>query len=175
MFYFIVFILVVCLAVYILRRRPSEISDKHEFYDGRQFSGKEFYEKVIDGVQQRNIPDVTWSMVTEYESSLASAKREYLAVRRNEYAIYICAAPFGTGYYFSWHLGVYDLSLIEKIPIINSLVGKNRSNKTFFQKDTEVMFKSIVICAFNEALESVTANKGERQLQQEQLSVGTAN
>ena len=40
-----------------------------------------------------------------HEGGVLSAKREYLRVTRQKLAFDLCAAPFGTGFFFSWWVG----------------------------------------------------------------------
>jgi hypothetical protein len=40
---------------------------------------------------------------------LLSAKREYLRIIRGKYSFDVCAAPFGTGFFFSWWLTILPL------------------------------------------------------------------
>jgi len=75
-----------------------------------------FYEQVAARVERREVPEATPSTVDWRESGLLSAKREYLRVERGEFIVDICAAPFGTGYFFSsW--------LTEKQPGIGEAIG----------------------------------------------------
>lgn len=64
----------------------------------------EFYAAVEQALQPRQIPDLLTSRVDWKEGGLLSARREYLRVKRGKLAFDICAAPFGTGFFFSWWL-----------------------------------------------------------------------
>lgn len=65
-------------------------------------SPTEFYAAVEKAIQRRQVPDTKLSRVEWRESGFTSAKREYLRVIRGQYVFDICAAPFGTGFFFSW-------------------------------------------------------------------------
>lgn len=72
-------------------------------------SPQEFYAHVMHAVKNREIPDVQIERVKWKEGSVFSADREYLRVIRGRYLYDICAAPFGTGFFFSsW--------MAEKLP-----------------------------------------------------------
>jgi hypothetical protein len=74
-----------------------------------QISSTDFYSSLRAGIQRRQVPDAETIFMEYKESGLMSARRTYLRVMRGKYVFDICAAPFGTGYFFSWWLG-------EKIP-----------------------------------------------------------
>lgn len=65
---------------------------------------QEFYEAVTAAFARRNMPGVTFSRVLFHERGAATARREYLRVRRGRFIFDICAAPFGEGFFFSWWL-----------------------------------------------------------------------
>lgn len=70
--------------------------------EGFHTSSLNFYDAVETAVTQRRIPDLAVSRVTHRESGILSAKREYLRFVRNNLRFDLCAAPFGTGFFFSW-------------------------------------------------------------------------
>lgn len=67
-------------------------------------SPKELYSLVEERVRVREIPDVQPSRVDWYEGGAFSDKREYLRLNRRDLDFYICAAPFGTGFFVSSRL-----------------------------------------------------------------------
>lgn len=74
-----------------------------------QASPQEFYAQVERFVVKRGIPELEISRVTWKEGGILSADREYLRVMRGRYLYDICAAPFGSGFFFSsW--------MAEKLP-----------------------------------------------------------
>ena len=70
--------------------------------EGLQASPQECYAAIGEAVRDRKIPGAAFSQVTYKEGGFASADRIYLRVRRKMLAFDICAAPFGTGFFFSW-------------------------------------------------------------------------
>ena len=80
------------------------ISHWHHPIEDFQTSTLDFYVAVEQALRPRQIPDLSTSRVDWKEGGLLSARREYLRVQRGKLAFDICAAPFGTGFFFSWWL-----------------------------------------------------------------------
>jgi hypothetical protein len=70
--------------------------------EGLQASPQECYAAIEAALQRRQIPGAVFSRVTYKEGGFGSADRIYLRVSRKMLAFDICAAPFGTGFFFSW-------------------------------------------------------------------------
>src|SRR5438552_3098525 len=68
-------------------------------------STQEFYTVVEKEITESKVPDLTISRVEFSEEGLLSAKRQYLRMTRERLVFDICAAPFGTGYFFSCRFG----------------------------------------------------------------------
>lgn len=80
----------------------------HRSFEGLlDVTPKEFYARVEDAVERRQIPDVVRSRVDWHEGGMLSAKREYLRVQRNQYVFDICGAPFGNGFFVSSWAGEF--------------------------------------------------------------------
>ncbi|MFH0828778.1 MAG: hypothetical protein V1907_01195 [Candidatus Kerfeldbacteria bacterium] len=69
-----------------------------------QTSTRDFYDSVEAGLKRRKIPGYATSRIDWSEGGVASAKREYLRISRGRFTFDVCAAPFGTGFFFSWWL-----------------------------------------------------------------------
>lgn len=69
--------------------------------ENMEASPQEFYKHVEEAVKKREIPDIHMERVDWKEGGFLSADREYLRVMRGRYLYDICAAPFGTGFFFS--------------------------------------------------------------------------
>lgn len=76
----------------------------HALVENFQTSPLEFYEAVESAVRKREIPELRFSRVEYHESGILSALRIYQRVERKKLAFDVCAAPFGTGFFFSWWL-----------------------------------------------------------------------
>lgn len=76
----------------------------YKSYDGFNTSALDFYSTVDGEVKRRSIPGLAARHIDRKEAGVFSAKRTYLRVTRQELIFDICAAPFGTGFFFSWWL-----------------------------------------------------------------------
>lgn len=64
-------------------------------------SAQEFYAAFEAELKARKIPGLEMLRLDHREGGLLSEKREYLRILRERLVFDICAAPFGTGYFFS--------------------------------------------------------------------------
>lgn len=62
---------------------------------------KEFYDDVEKELKAREVPGLEMSRIDFAEGGLLSAKREYLRMTRERLVFDVCAAPFGTAFFFS--------------------------------------------------------------------------
>lgn len=185
-------------------------------------SPQEFYDQVERLVVKRNIPEIEISRVTWKEGGILSADREYLRVMRGRYLYDICAAPFGTGFFFSswmaeklpspiwaigsfliavilffslffllsyfagvwgvllWLMGIVGISAwlfvlvnqadsnfadyIFVVPYLGPFLERLFCPNTYFRRDTESMFRTMVHNAVLEAVDATTKAKGAREL-----------
>src|SRR6267154_2662143 len=100
------------------------------FADGFAFPPEEFYTAIEKELTARKIPSMEISRVEFAQGGWLSGKRTYLRMMRERLALDTCAAPFGTGYFFScrtlyipplirlWHL----LVLFFVFNVIGSLL-----------------------------------------------------
>jgi hypothetical protein len=70
--------------------------------DNFQFVTADFYQMIEKQLSDRKVPNLDMSRVELGEGGLLSAKREYLRLKRERLVFDICAAPFGTSYFFSF-------------------------------------------------------------------------
>ena len=94
------------------------------FHDNFNFSPQEFYEAIEKELQARKIPGMEISREEFAEGGLISDKRIYLRLFRERLALYTCAAPFGSGYFFSCRT-VYVPALVRLWHIVAALVFFN--------------------------------------------------
>lgn len=71
------------------------------FADNFQLSVQEFYQALEKELQARKIPGLEISKVEYAEGGLLSHRRIYFRLIRERLAFDTCAAPFGTGFFFS--------------------------------------------------------------------------
>jgi hypothetical protein len=85
-------------------RGGTVVSHWHALVDSFSTSSLDFYTAVESAVGAREVPNASFSRVEFKEGGFASAKREYLRVERGNVAFDICAAPYGSGFFYSWWL-----------------------------------------------------------------------
>lgn len=128
----------------------------HYTFEGLKFSTQEFYALSETFVNDKEIPGVVLSRVEHKMGGLLSAKREYLRVTYKEYFFDICAAPFAKDFFVSWRQGELQTS-------------QKRVNKTFYEEDTERMFKSAIKLCVDRAVEQMSAEKGIRMTREHEM------
>lgn len=134
-------------------------SAQHYTFEEMKFSTQEFYTLTETLVKEKEIPDVRTSRVEHAVHGVFSAKREYLRVKYKEYFFDICAAPFARDFFVSWRQG--ELKQIQ--------TGK-RQYKTFYEQDTELMFKESIKLCMKRAIEQMTKEQGIRMLPEKDLA-----
>jgi hypothetical protein len=99
--------------VFGFENKKGEILDSWiVFADSFNFPPQEFYAAIENEMTARKIPSLEMSREEFAEGGLLSDKRIYLRLFRERLAIYTCAAPFGTGYFFSFR-AVYVPALVR--------------------------------------------------------------
>jgi len=91
------------------------------FADTFSFPPQDFYAAIEKEMADRKIPSMEISREDFSEGGLLSDKRIYLRLFRERLALYTCAAPFGTGYFFSFR-AVYVPALVRLWHILAFLV-----------------------------------------------------
>jgi hypothetical protein len=87
-----------------LGKDANVVSHWHHPIEDFQTSTMEFYAAVEQALKPREIPDYSVSRIDWREGGVLTARREYLRIKRGKLAFDLCAAPFGTGFFFSWWL-----------------------------------------------------------------------
>ncbi len=167
---FLILFVVAC-GIYVLIRFPlrsiKEVdSHWHQMFDTRPFSPSEFYQTLEKRIVEKGIEGLAFSTITHSEGGLLSGNRQYLRVTFKEYMMDICAAPFAKEAFFvSWWLGCTGDKLRKLLATIPG-IGRffNRREKTFYEQDTETMFKEIIADCVKESIEQLINEKGQRQI-----------
>jgi len=81
------------------------------FADGFQIPSTEFYVALETELSARKMPSMEMSRIEFGEGGLLSDKRTYLRMVRERLVFDICAAPFGTGFFFSCRSAEIPLSI----------------------------------------------------------------
>ena len=163
---FLVFFVLPIGVIAYMRYKNRYISQSpwQHFFDNFQFSTQDFYSQVVEAIKKRQIPNLEIDRESFFETHIASARREYLRIRRGENVYYICSAPFGTGSFVSNWACVRREHFWEYIPLVSWLLAKSRNSKTFYQQDTQAMYRAVVHTAVMEVLDGLTEAKGIRGL-----------
>jgi len=88
----------------ILQNKQADAEVLEHWYalvPGFNTSGKEFYADIEAELKARQVPALDLAYVDFAEGGLLSQKREYLRMTRERLVFDICAAPFGTAFFFS--------------------------------------------------------------------------
>lgn len=83
------------------KKKGDIIDHWYSLVPGFNTSTKEFYESVEKELKAREVPGLDVSRVDFAEGGIMSVKREYLRMTRERLVFDICAAPFGTAFFFS--------------------------------------------------------------------------
>ena len=82
--------------------KKAEVIDHwYALVPGFTASGKEFYAAIEAELKAREVPGLDIASVEFAEGGVLSQKREYLRLTRERLVFDICAAPFGTAFFFS--------------------------------------------------------------------------
>lgn len=94
-------------------------------------------------------------------------KRDYLRITRDRLVFDICAAPFAKGFFVSWwqiKLPSQREVLISLIPFLGRTILRDERGKTYFEIDTETMYKDSIHQSVLQAIDAITTEKGLRAL-----------
>jgi hypothetical protein len=84
------------------RRRPDPIeATKGLYLENFSTSTEEFYRGIEAELTEMRAPDLEVTRQRFREGGLLSSHREYLRLRRERLVFDVCAAPFGSSYFFS--------------------------------------------------------------------------
>jgi len=147
------------------------ISHWHQPFEDTKLSSQDFYRTLFDAIKGCAFPNVVMEKKIHLEGTLLSPGREYLRIRRDEYTFDVCAAPFGTNFFISYWLSEEQgcgVALVRAIPFIGKGWARLISQKTFYQQDTEIMFKESIRAVLMEVIAKLAdEGKGLRKLSPE--------
>jgi len=148
----------------------------YHLFDNLQLSSNEFYASIEQSIKENDLPKVSTTRINLSEGGLLSSNREYLRIKRNDYIFDICAAPFGKQFFISWWLGESSGILgeiLSKIPFIGGLLARKAKQKTYYQIDTETMFKESIHGLILVHLDALVKQKGVRSLNETERRILT--
>ena len=83
------------------KRKADVLNHWIAFADGFQTSPSEFYAMLEKELADRKVPSMEMKRMELPEGGLLSEKRIYLRMLRERLVFDVCAAPFGSGFFFS--------------------------------------------------------------------------
>lgn len=104
------------------KRKGEVISHWYALVPSFNTSTKEFYDAVEHELKARQVPGLELFHVEFSEGGVLSAKREYLRMTRERLIFDVCAAPFGTAYFFSCRFAEIPV-VIELWQLIVLVIG----------------------------------------------------
>jgi hypothetical protein len=92
-------------------KKADVLSHWYTLVPGFNTSSQEFYGGVEEELKARQVPGLAMSRVDFSEGGILSDKRTYLRMTRERLVFDVCAAPFGTSYFFSCRFAELPLSV----------------------------------------------------------------
>jgi hypothetical protein len=102
--------------------RPEVVSHWHKLLEDQQASALDFYGAVEEELKRREVPGLQLERVDWREGGVTSAKREYLRIGRERLTFDLCAAPYGTGYFYSWWVAKQKSPYAAMLGIVGLIV-----------------------------------------------------
>lgn len=155
--------------------QPEILSHWSTLVEGMQHSSKAFYAAMEQQLVARELPKVTTARERHSQGAVFGGKREYLKVRYGDLVSYICAAPYGTGFFFSNWLVLYPgcLGQLAAIPYLGWPLRLLVTRPTLYRKDVETMFQTAVHNALQDAIDDATSVAGIRALSERERTPDT--
>ena len=150
----------------------------HHTFDDMQFQTKEVYTAIEAAIQETGINKTDVDRVTYSESGVLSSSRIYLQVRRGDQMFLICAAQIAKGYFISWWFGEtlsFFKDFIPRIPKYGPKLAEIMFSKTFYQMDTDSMFKDIVKNCVLRVVDDISNAKGIRLTELQRMETNTSS
>ena len=139
----------------------------HHPFENQHFEASEVFKAVEEKIKAKDLPDVSVDLVGYLTEGVCFGNRKYLQIRRSDQMILVCASPFGTDYFISWRAGkpldILD-NIIPHIPFIGKMLEARIHKKTYFELDTDTMFKDIVHSCILKAIDDLSDAHGMRRL-----------
>lgn len=163
----ILLLFIIIILFYLFSNRLDRIGNWSHLYGNMQYEPETFYAQVEEILNAHEVPAFKTDRLTFKEGGFISHQRLYLEVSSGDYIFHICAAPWGTDFFFSWWLNSRTNNfqlLLTKIPIIKQAVAYANREETYYRLDTDTMFRTSVQQAVLSAIEKLTEAKGIKAL-----------
>lgn len=113
------------------KKRAEVLNHWIAFAEGFQMPPSEFYQSLERELSRRKVPSLELSRIEFAQGGLLSNNRIYLRMLRERIVFDVCAAPFGTGFFFSCRTAeipikvrlweILALILLGMIPTLSAL------------------------------------------------------
>lgn len=152
-----------------LKKKPitDVLSHWHHRFETIQFSPEEFYTLLESVMEQKEIKKLNIVPINYSQGGWLSPKRKYLRVQYGQLVFDICAAPFAKEFFVSWWFGELSTpweDFVRAFPIFGKYLKTKKREKSFYELDTDTMFKESVSICVKETIEQLTQIKGMRKL-----------
>jgi hypothetical protein len=164
--FYLILVIVIIAVIFSLNKRTHH-SNWNTLIDNFKYSSKDFYKLLRAELWSHGIEDIKISGVNFKESHLFSSNRLYLEVKWKGIEYYVCAAPFGAGFFISWWMFSNKSSfqkIISGIPFIGSFLERNFFPDTFHVYDTSSMFMTYVQSSVLKVIDDITKEQGIKGL-----------
>lgn len=131
MWTFLLLLVILIVVVSALSSSEAIGSWSHLFADV-QHDPEEFYQTLEKILTEREVPDFKTSRREFKEGGIFSYYRLYLEVSRGDYIFHICAAPWGTGFFFSWRLR-QRISGLTKLPFVGRYFAQANQSDSYWK------------------------------------------
>lgn len=166
-FALIFWLLIILVPIYLLSVKSENIGNWCTLYPNMNYDPEVYYQRVTDIISKHEVPNFHSKHRTFNEGGYMSNERLYLEVRRGEYLYHVCAAPWGTDFFFSWwQRKRYRpiTKLLIKTPLLGPIIKSLNESATYYKLDTDAAFNASVQHAIQEAINEITDAKGLRRL-----------
>lgn len=164
--------LLLFLVIWFLLKRKIDNLHSHwnTLIEGFNYSTQEFYNLLENEIQNHDIENISIKEVTLREGGIGTDNRLYLRVTWKNLVYYVCAAPFGDGFFVSWWLknnaSVVSI-LISKIPLFGGWLHRKLFPATFYKIDTASMFMTYAQQSVLRVIKEITKDQGIAEIGEE--------
>jgi len=168
-------IIALFILMWIFKKSEKDFhSNWNTLLDNFSHSTEDFYELLKQELSNRGITNLRMINKSLNQDSIGYVKRKYLQITWKDYDYYVCAAPFGKGFFVSWHLVYKDSPFqifIAKTPFVGNWLVDKLFAMTFYQRDTASMFMTYTHQSVLKVIENITTEQGVRLTEQEKKPI----
>ena len=141
-----------------IRPKPNIRAHWSKMLYGVELSTKECYSRMQEIMTEQGIR-IKINQVVMRQSRYSFNQRWYLRVRRGRYTYYICAAPEGNVFFFSYWLKESSgllARLVKVLPFVGKEWYSSLNSMSFYQADVYSVFMKVVEDAIMQTIEEMT-------------------